>query len=31
VLKLYETERDFQKMLIDKMRKHNPNPADTKK
>lgn len=31
VLKLYETERDFQKMLIDKMRKHNPNPPDTKK
>ena len=32
VLKLYEAERDFQKMLIDKIRQHkqNPAPADKK-
>jgi hypothetical protein len=29
---LYEAERDFQKMLIDKIRQHkqNPPPADKK-
>ncbi|MFA5974162.1 MAG: hypothetical protein WC780_17575 [Lentimicrobiaceae bacterium] len=31
VLKLYDAERDFQKMLMDKMRQHKSNPPMDKK